>query len=436
MYAQHNDLLQYVRFKHAVTNITFAGDHQQTGRWKVFTRNTDTSEEYCDVFDGVAICSGHHTRPLMVHFLGQEKFSGQILHTHAYKHATPFQGKRVCVVGAGNSAIDAIVELSYSAKQVYMSTRRGVWIRPRVGHRGWPTDSWVTTRGVNFLMSRLPFGWKNTILETMFSSRMDHEAYGLKPKHRILQQHPVTNDALPNCILSGRVLVRPNIKSFTEKGLVFEGETDVTEVDVVILGTGYEKEIAFIDQSIISPSASDRATGGLYKFVFSPELPHPHTLALIGMVHPLGPLTGASEIQSRWFAGLMSGWIRLPDRETMRADVQKEKEFYRQAFYESPRHTIQLIYMPYMDEIAGLVGCRPNLMKYLITDPVLWFHLVFDVFSTYQFRLQGPHAWDGARDAVVNTNNRILAPLKLQDPDAGRRPVANGNLHGINPHHD
>ena len=220
MYAEANGIEKYIQYNREVTNVTFADDHRETGRWKVYARDPETGEESYEVFDGVMIGTGHHSIPRMIHFPGQEKFKGQILHTHAYRHATPFTGKKVCAVGAGNSAIDAIVELSYSAQQVYMSTRRGVWIRPRVAHRGWPTDSWLTTRAFTYTMGLLPSSWANTIMESIVSSRMDHEVYGLKPKHRILQQHPVTNDALPNCILSGRVAVRRNVKEFTENGVI------------------------------------------------------------------------------------------------------------------------------------------------------------------------------------------------------------------------
>lgn len=125
--------------------------------------------------------------------------------------------------------------------------------------------------------------------------------------------------------------------------MIFEGETDVTGVDVVILGTGYKKEIPFIDPEIICPSNTDQA-GGLYKYMFSADLPHPHTIALIGVVHPLGPVHTTSELQSRWYARLMSGRLRLPSRDQMRLEIAKDNEFQGKAFYESLKHTLQIIH--------------------------------------------------------------------------------------------
>ncbi len=60
--------------------------------------------------------------------------------------------------------------------------------------------------------------------ESFANSRFNHEDYQLKPQHRILEQHIMINDALPNRILSGTVIVKGNIERFTENGVIFEGD--------------------------------------------------------------------------------------------------------------------------------------------------------------------------------------------------------------------
>lgn len=45
----------------------------------------------------------------------------------------------------------------------------------------------------------------------------------------------------------------------------------------------------------------------------------------------------------------------------MDRDIAEYQQWLRSRFYESQRHTIELDYVKYMDELATLVGCRPPL---------------------------------------------------------------------------
>lgn len=64
-----------------------------------------------------------------------------------------------------------------------------------------------------------------------------------------------------------------------------------------------------------------------------------------------------------------------------------------------------------MDEIADLIGCRPNPFSYLFSDPRLAYALVFKPYTAYVYRLTGPHAWEGARNAILDIEERINAPF-------------------------
>ena len=79
-----------------------------------------------EVFDGVMVCTGHHVQPQVPTFKDQNKFKGQIVHTHSYKKPDGYENKRVVVVGIGNSGGDAAVELSSVADKVciILLTRR------------------------------------------------------------------------------------------------------------------------------------------------------------------------------------------------------------------------------------------------------------------------------------------------------------------------
>lgn len=221
----------------------------------------------------------------------------------------------------------------------------------------------------------------------------------------------MVNDILPNCILSGTVVIKNDVHRFTENGVVFKGEeNEVHEVDAVILATGYLIHFPFIDSKIIS--VQDNKVH-LYKNMFEPRL-QPHTLAFIGLIQPLGSVLPISEIQARLAARVFSGKLALPSPEVMEKDIDRVRTENQKRFVQTQRHTIQVDYMTYMDEIADLLNVKPNLRKLLISDPVLWCHCFLGANVPYQYRLQGPHSWPKARDAIIECGNRVRAPLQTR----------------------
>uniref|UniRef100_A0A8D2MQE5 Flavin-containing monooxygenase n=1 Tax=Zonotrichia albicollis TaxID=44394 RepID=A0A8D2MQE5_ZONAL len=144
------------------------------------------------VFDAVLVCSGHHTNAHLPlgSFPGIEKFKGRYLHSRDYKDAQAFRDKRVVVIGIGNSGSDLAVEISQTAQQVFLSTRRGAWIFNRVGDQGYPIDTILTTRLKTFLQGLLSSSITCDFMEKKLNARFDHSRYGLKPKHRYHQTLP------------------------------------------------------------------------------------------------------------------------------------------------------------------------------------------------------------------------------------------------------
>jgi hypothetical protein len=70
---------------------------------------------------------------------GQDTFTGELLHSADYKHADQLDGKRVVVVGAGNTGCDIAVEAAQRAEAAYHSTRRAYWYAPKYA-LGRPAD--------------------------------------------------------------------------------------------------------------------------------------------------------------------------------------------------------------------------------------------------------------------------------------------------------
>lgn len=93
----------------------------------------------------------------------------------------------------------------------------------------------------------------------------------------------------------------------------------------------------------------------------------------------------------------------------MMKDIEAKHREIESRYFKGPRHTMQIDWVNYMDEIAEQYGAKPNLLKYFFTDPKFWYKLYFGPCLPYQYRLQGPHAWDGARNAIMTVDERIDA---------------------------
>ncbi|GFT88498.1 dimethylaniline monooxygenase 5 [Nephila pilipes] len=417
--AVEGDCVRHIKFHYETKSIEKADDYEETGRWKVTCRNVQTDELLTDTFDAVCVCIGHHVYPHEPIFPRQEEFEGKIMHTHSLKKVDGFEDLRIVVVGVGNSGMDAAVDLTAVAKKVYLCSRRGAWIIPRVGPNGLPFDAVYVRRNLHLLRCLLPYSLICYITEKQISARLDHDLYNLKPKHRIWSQHPTVSDALPIKLLSGTVVTRGAIKHFTRKGVVFEEEQEETEVDVVILATGYKVKFPFLDDDIL-PVRDNKVR--LYKFIYPPDLPHA-TLAILGLVQPSGPGFPVSEMQARWVARIMSGKLNLPSKEVMNSEIDKKLEYMSKRYVNSQRHTLEVDFISYQDELAEQMGVKPDFFKMAVTDPKLFWALFTGPSLPYQYRLQGPHSWPGARDAILTYKKRLVAPL--QRPGQKQGPFIN-----------
>ncbi|XP_072723767.1 flavin-containing monooxygenase 5-like isoform X2 [Ciconia boyciana] len=288
------------------------------------------------------------------------------------------------------------------------STRRGAWILNRVGDQGYPIDVIFTTRMKMFLKKLLSPSMVSDFTEKQLNARFNHSHYGLKPKHRILHQHPTINDDLPNRIISGRVLVKPNVQEFTEMSAIFEDGTR-EDIDAVVFATGYSFSFPFLE-GCVKVVENQIA---LYKFMFPPDLEKP-TLAFIGLIQPLGAIMPISELQCRWATRVFKGLNKLPPQHDMEADIKQKREAMAKQYVKSQRHTIQVDYIPYMDELACQVGVKPNLLTLFLTDPKLALEVAFGPCTPYQYRLRGPGEWAGAREAILTQWQRIIKPLQTR----------------------
>lgn len=101
-YAAHFDLLKYVHFKHIVTSVEPAPDHDQSGKWEVHVTNNNTDDSQVLIFDMVIVCSGNHRIPVQPDVSGLDDFQGEVLHCVKYRHVDIFKDKTVLIIGKFN----------------------------------------------------------------------------------------------------------------------------------------------------------------------------------------------------------------------------------------------------------------------------------------------------------------------------------------------
>ncbi|NXN94460.1 FMO4 monooxygenase, partial [Rhinopomastus cyanomelas] len=417
MYAQRFDLLRHIRFKTTALSVRKHPDFATSGQWEVVTETNGVQESH--IFDAVMVCTGHYQKPYLplTCFPGIDTcFKGRYLHSQEYKDVEAFRGKRVLVVGIGNTGGDLAVELSHVAAKVFLSARSNTWVMSRISDHGFPLDMVNTTRFKHFLDWFLPSALTKRIRFQKFNSWFDHKNYGLAPT-KSSNLKVIVNEELPFCLLSGTVVLKPNVKEFTENSAVFEDGTTEESIDVVLFATGYVFPFPFLEESVRSLFDNNRS---LYKCIFPPQLEKP-TLAIIGLIQLTGSVMVGSEMQARWVTGIFAGWNKLPPASKMMADVLKKKPPVKRNPYES--ENLKINFLSYTDEIASCAGIKPSVLRLLLTDPRLALAVFFGPCTPYQYRLVGRGKWSGARDAILTQWQRTLKPLstRVVDDDSDSR---------------
>ncbi|NXK64638.1 FMO4 monooxygenase, partial [Sylvietta virens] len=408
MYARHFDLLRHVRFQTTVLSVRKRPDFTSSGQWEVVTEAEGVRE--CHVFDAVMVCTGHYREPYLplASFPGiGSRFKGQHLHSQEYRDVQAFRGKRVLVVGIGNTGGDLSVELSHVAAKVFLSTRSNTWVFSRVSDHGFPVDMVSTTRFNHLLEWLLPSALARRIRFRKFNSWFNHTNYGLASS-KSSKFKMIINEELPFCLLSGTVVLKPNVKEFTESSAVFEDGTTEENIDVVLFATGYNFSFPFLEESVRSTIDDNRS---LYQCIFPPQLEKP-TLAIIGLIQLTGSIMVGSEMQARWVTGVFAGWNKLPPPSRMMAEVLKRKPPVKRNPCE--RENLKMSFISYMDKIAVCAGVKPSMLRLLLTDPQLALAVFFGPCSPYQYRLAGPGRWSGARAAILTQWQRTLKPLRTR----------------------
>jgi cation diffusion facilitator CzcD-associated flavoprotein CzcO len=334
-YAEAFALRDRIEFKTEVERA----ERKPAGGWRLTLSGGDIRE-----FDFLVVGNGHHWDPRYPEFPGS--FDGEAIHSHHYLGPTDpidMHGKRVLVVGIGNSAVDITSELSRKgvAEKVFLSTRSGAWVMPKYLF-GKPVGQLIKTS------PHLPVKlqrWLAKPIPYIASGRM--EDFGLPtPNHAFLSAHPTVSSELLLRLGSGDAVAKPNVAELLGDSVRFEDDT-VEPFDVIIWATGYRITFPFFDESLLA--APDNRLP-LYKRIFKPGI---DDLAMIGFAQVIPTLFPFVELQSKLVAAYAGGDYALPPEAEMEAAIQADDRLQNGGYLDRPRHTMQVDWYLYEHDIRA-----------------------------------------------------------------------------------
>jgi hypothetical protein len=298
-YADHFGLRRRVRLQTEVVGIEAVDPDDPGTAWDVTARGPDGSST-TERVDVVVVANGHNWQPKMPDIPGQ--FDGQVMHSAQYKSADVLRGRRVLVVGAGNTGCDIAVEAAQQARSTLHSTRRGYWYAPKYAF-GKPSDQ------VNDLITglRTPMWLKQRLMHATIRLTVGaHHKLGLPaPDHAILETHPIANSLLPYYVGQGDIRCVPDLARFEGSRVVFADGSDA-EVDLVVFATGYLAGFPFLDPAVLDVR-DDRPSLALNMVPATYD-----TLAVMGLYQPDSGVFAIAHWQGVLVAELFSAAMTSP----------------------------------------------------------------------------------------------------------------------------
>jgi dimethylaniline monooxygenase (N-oxide forming) len=314
-YADAHGLRTSIRFRTTVERLQPAAD----GKWWI-TIGDGSSRS----FHAVVVATGLFWSPRVASHSGT--FDGAISHSHDYREPGPFAGRRVLVVGAGQSAAEIAVEVSAVAERTFMSVRRGTHVIPRrLGGR--PYDAADVSP-----LNRLP--WR--LLNAIYGRRVGR-ALGRAPSSwplpagRVLEGIPIVSSDLIPAVRRGDVVVKPAVDRLGGDRVHFVDGSE-EQIDHVVHATGYRISVPFLAPGLLRADGRELP---LYRRIVPTDV---GGLYFAGFVDAPGGLLPVVEAQAEWIAAVLSGSLLLPPREQMQKAIERAERRTRQRFpEESPR---------------------------------------------------------------------------------------------------
>lgn len=337
-YARHFGLLDHVRLGVTVRSAVREPDG---GPW-VVTLDDGSRRRYA----ALVVANGHNWSPRWPDYPG--RFDGELLHSAQYTTSEVLRGRRVVVVGGGNSGCDIACEAAQVADLAVHSLRRGYHVLPKYV-LGQPTDAFAEL----FLRMRVPLSVRRAV-GTLLAKAYAYELwrYGYpRPDHRLWETHLVLNGQLAHHAAHGDLVPRPDIAAFEGDRVRFV-DGSVVEADLVVFATGYRTELPFLDAADLP--WRDGAPQ-LYLNLFHPRY---DDLFVLGLMQPSQGQWQLVDYQARAVAAYLWALRHRPGRAArLRAAKSGPSPHLggRVRYVQSPRHRIELDHTTYRRRMQRII---------------------------------------------------------------------------------
>ncbi len=282
-YAEHFHLGDRIRFHAEVQQVSPTPE----GRWAV--RFADRTEHY----RGVVVCNGHHWAKVYPRWT--HAFAGEVLHSKDYKRPEQLTGKRVLVLGGGNSGCDLVSEAARVGAAADWSLRRGYWFLPK---------TFFGAPSVELMKPWLPLVVQKSVVKMLLRVVVgDYQDYGLPaPDHDLFEAHPSISTEVFHYLKHGRIRPRPDVERVEGRTVHFvDGST--AEYDTIALGTGFDVSFPFLAPGVVPVIGK---VPQLYAGMLRPEHRHLWVMGSFQARYGIGPLL-------RPLGLLLADWVKLQD---------------------------------------------------------------------------------------------------------------------------
>jgi cation diffusion facilitator CzcD-associated flavoprotein CzcO len=328
-FADRFDLRKHIRFGTSVEKAQPNGS-----AWSVQLGTGEVLQ-----YDGVIAAVGHNWEPVLPEYPGT--FGGEAYHTLDYRSGAELAGKKVLIVGGGNSGCDIACDAATQASQSWISMRRGYHFLPKHVF-GQQTDAFFHHG------PQIPNWMAPTLLAGLLRILVgDLRRFGLpKPDHPPLSTHPIMNTQLLHHLAHGDIAAKPDVAELRGRTVRFADGSEI-EPDVILWATGYRPRIPCLEAGGVHLAESGE---DLYLNIFAREYPG---LYVIGFFETAGAAYPIVSKQSVLLATVLKAQQErggaLRAFEQLRARPRSLKGGMRYA--SSPRHAFYVQFEDYLKEL-------------------------------------------------------------------------------------